>query len=367
LGGAPDPLSHECHIVSLYVWARCETKTRALPNGFALESIMDSPARPLGGLIWAFRFHPDGRSEGLDVDQPISDQSGWLWLHFNLADRRSSQFLISTSYLPAPARERLIAIDDHQQLHRTDACIYGIVADLVCKLDGVTEEIGFLHFAITAKMLISGRRHALNAVQATRQALREGLRVATPTALIEQIMEQMIEAVHRYADDLAGDLDGVEERILTDDIGEGLRVDRKNVGRTRRMTVRLHRQLITLRSLIDRFERDAEPPATLGLATERLVQRLDWLDTEIVALRDRSHLLQEEITLKTAEQTNRNLHVLAIVTTVLLPATLVAGIFGMNVEMPFAQGSGFVWAMAILVGATSLAYWLLKRTGILRR
>jgi len=59
--------------------------------------------------------------------------------------------------------------------------------------------------------------------------------------------------------------------------------------------------------------------------------------------------------------------VLAIVTTVLLPATLVAGIFGMNVEMPFAQESGFVWAIAILVGVTSLAYWLLKRTGILRR
>jgi Mg2+ and Co2+ transporter CorA len=63
-----------------------------------------------------------------------------------------------------------------------------------------------------------------------------------------------------------------------------------------------------------------------------LGQRLDWLDTEIVALRDRSHLLQEEITLKTAEQTNRKLQVLATVTTVFLPASLVAGIFGMNVE-----------------------------------
>ena len=107
---------------------------------------------------------------------------------------------------------------------------------------------------------------------------------------------------------------------------------------------------------------------TLRLATEQLGQRLDWLDSEIVALRDRSHLLQEEITLKTGEQTNRNLQVLATVTTVFLPASLVAGIFGMNLELPLANdGSGFLWAMALLIAASARVYWLLKRSGILGR
>ena len=86
----------------------------------------------------------------------------------------------------------------------------------------------------------------------------------------------------------------------------------------------------TLRSLIQRFEHEieeSENPA-LNLRTKKLIQRLDWLDTEIVELRDRSRLLQEEIMLKGSEQTNRSLHVLAIVTTVFLPATLVTGVFG---------------------------------------
>jgi Mg2+ and Co2+ transporter CorA len=100
-----------------------------------------------------------------------------------------------------------------------------------------------------------------------------------------------------------------------------------------------------------------------------LAQRLNWLDTEIVELRDRSHLLQEEITLKAAEQTNRNLHVLSTVTTIFLPASLAAGIFGMNVAgLPLVQDkSGFLWAMVILVAASVLVYWSLKRWGILRR
>jgi zinc transporter len=100
-----------------------------------------------------------------------------------------------------------------------------------------------------------------------------------------------------------------------------------------------------------------------------LRQRLDWLDNEVVSLRDRAHLLQEEVTIKTAEQTNRSLQVLAIVTTIFLPATLVSGIFGMNVMgLPLTQNPhGFVWSMLILIGSSALVLWLLKRSGIFGR
>jgi len=218
---------------------------------------------------------------------------------------------------------------------------------------------------MTEMLLVSARRRSLNAVEASRQALRKDLKVTTPAALLEVIMEQMIESVDHYAEGLASQLDRFEERILADDMS----IDRQVIGRVRRMTVRLHRQLVTLRSLIYRFERDIDPSSqpALGLAAGKLGQRLDWLDTEIIALRDRSHLLQEEITVKTAEQTNRNLQVLATVTTIFLPASLIAGIFGMNVELPLDQKSGFVWGIAILIAAAAVVYWLLKRSGILGR
>ncbi|HSB58419.1 MAG TPA: CorA family divalent cation transporter [Methyloceanibacter sp.] len=104
-------------------------------------------------------------------------------------------------------------------------------------------------------------------------------------------------------------------------------------------------------------------------ARRKLLQRLDWIDTEIVELRDRSRLLQEEIMLKSSEQTNRSLHVLAIVTTVFLPATLVTGVFGMNVAgLPLTQNAdGFLWAMVLTAGAAAFVYWLLKRAGTVGR
>jgi zinc transporter len=277
----------------------------------------EAQAKPLAGLVCAFRFHADGTPEELNVDRPIADGESWLWLHFNLADARSCPFLSAASALPPPARALLVSADEHQQLHSSDLCLYGILADLVCGLGGITEEIGFLHFALTEAVFISSRRHQLNAVDATRKVLRRGVKVQAPSALLEVIAGQMIESLDRFADGLAGQLDRAEERILADEVN----TDRKLVGSVRRMTVRLHRQLVTLRSLIHRFEHDFEEGANpaLSLPTAKIGQRLDWLDTEIVELRDRSRLLQEEIMLKDTEQTNRSLQVLAIVTTVFLP------------------------------------------------
>jgi zinc transporter len=326
----------------------------------------DTRGQVLPGLVWAFRFHADGMPEELAVDQPIDDRlDGWLWLHFNPTDGQASQVLKSFSQLPDSAMELLVASGDHQQLHVDEACVYGVFADLVCGPEGPAKEIGFLHFAMTERMLVSSRRQSLDAVDATRQALRKGRKVATVAALLGAIVEQVVDAVDDYSEVLAGTLDDIEERILAG----GGRDERTPLGGIRRTTVRLHRQLVMSRSLIKRFECDVSGPSTpFELPTGKLGQRLDWLDTEVVALRDRAHLLQEEVTLKMAEQTNRHLEVLAIVATIFLPASLVAGVFGMNVKgLPLtANGYGFLLSMGILIGASALVFWLLRRLGAWR-
>src|SRR5262245_17987553 len=149
-------------------------------------------AKPLAGLVFAYRFRQDGSSEQLDVEKPPAPDGGWLWLHFNLADIRACQFLATTPQLPEPARALLVAADEHQQLQGGDACLYGMLAYLVCGLSGATEEIGFLHFDVPQKIFISSRRHQLNAIEATRKALRLGAKVQTPAALLELIAGQMI-------------------------------------------------------------------------------------------------------------------------------------------------------------------------------
>ncbi|MBX9710700.1 MAG: transporter [Xanthobacteraceae bacterium] len=325
-------------------------------------------AAPIPGLIWAFRIHDDGQSEPLNVDQPIDlRHDGLLWLHFNLADMRAQQWLSTTDVgLPAVAKTLFLSNDNFQQMHNADDSVYGVIADLVRAIDHVTEETGFLRFVMTERLLVSGRVHALCSVDATRRVLEGGQRIGSAAALLETIVEYVAETMERIADRIDEELDAFEERVLSDDT-----VDlRKDLGRLRRTCVRLHRQLSGLRFTFHRLEQqdsEALKPA-LRLRAGKLAQRLDALDHAIVEMRERSRLLQEELQLKIEEQSNKSLHLLSVLTALLLPPTLITGIFGMNTKgLPLTDvDEGFLWASGLIVGSSALAYYIMKRLGIMR-
>jgi zinc transporter len=329
-----------------------------------------SPAIDAGvipGLVWAFRLHRDGSAEPIPVDAPIHvSHDGRLWLHFNLADARTRPFLASLQ-LAAPARDLLLSRDSFQQLHIIDHCVYGVFSDLVRDIDTPTEETGYLRFAMTERLLISGRHRALCAVDATRRVLENGHRVETVAALLEKIVEEVADTMDRMVDKFGTEIDGIEERVLTGETRSDLRA---SLSRLRRTCVRLHRQLSGLRVLFHRLEQKntEELSPALRLHAGKLAQRLDDLDHDVVELRERSRLLEEELRFKLEEEGNRHLHALSIVTMMLLPPTLVTGIFGMNTKgLPLTDvEGGFLWAFGLIFASSGLAYLTMRRLGIVK-
>src|SRR5712671_3979010 len=171
-------------------------------------------AAAIPGLVWAFRLHSDGSAESLPIEAPIEfSHDGRLWLHVNLTDVRARQW-VAESNIPALARDLLLSHDNYQQLHTTDNCVYGVFSDLVRDIDAATEETGFLRFAMTERLLISGRHQALCAVDATRRVLEGGHRVESVAALLEKIIDEVADTMDRMADKIGTEIDDVEERIL---------------------------------------------------------------------------------------------------------------------------------------------------------
>src|SRR6195256_1731226 len=323
---------------------------------------------PIPGLVWAFRIHSDGSSEPQAIDRPIAlAHDGLLWLHFNLADARALQWLASADLrAPTQARALLLSKDTYQQLHTTDDSVYGVISDLLRDIAEATEETGYLRFVMTERLLVSGRHHALCAVDATRRALQDGRRIESVAALLETIVENVADTMDRIADRIARSLDEIEEQVLSDgptDLRQGL-------GRLRRTCVRLHRQLSGLRIVFHRLEQknpgDLKP--ALQLRAGKLAQRLDGLDHTIVEMRERSRLLQEELHLKIEEQGNNSLRVLSVLTALLMPPTLVTGVFGMNTKgLPLTDvETGFLWAALLMVLSSVGAYLIMKRIGLIR-
>lgn len=226
--------------------------------------------------------------------------------------------------------------------------------------------IGWLHFAMAGRLLVTARRQALRSLEVARRAVVAGAAADSPVRLLEMVAARFADTVERSSDGLSVRLDRIEDRVLADSIGE----ERRDLAQLRHQTVRLHRPLTAMRRVLKPFEQrhagDADDALLAAIA--RLNQRFDDLDGDVGTLQERARLLQDEVAAKLAERTNRHLYVLSMITALLLPPSLVAGLFGMNLPgLPFAH-SAHGLAFALLLGAASSVgvYLLLRRMGVAR-
>ena len=93
------------------------------------------------------------------------------------------------------------------------------------------------------------------------------------------------------------------------------------------------------------------------------------LEGDLATVQDRARLLQDEINLKIASQTNSQLFILSVLTALFVPATLVTGLFGMNVGgMPFTESTdGFWWGLLVSLISSLFVCLLLVKAGAIRR
>ncbi len=329
-------------------------------------------------LVWAYAFAADGRARLLDapsVDgahlRDLRTAGHWLWLHFNTSDARTVQ-AIADLQLPEGASETLLSHDTHVSLQLEGATASGVFVDWRHQrgtdpgkrsFARDDHEVGWMHFAVGEGLVVSARRHALQSVEQVRQHVAGGVSFDSETDLLEAIVSQFAASVAHATLELGEQLDRIEDRVLADSIGE----ERRDLAFLRRRAVTMHRPLTALRRVLRQFEqRHGSSPHPLVPAAARLSQHFDALDSDVATLHERARLLQDEVAAKLAEQTNRHLFVLSVVTALLLPPTLVVGVFGMNMgNLPLIHSThGFGVAVGLCVASSVFVYVLLRRFGV---
>jgi len=326
-----------------------------------------SPALP-PGFVWIFRFDAAGRPESLaSMAAPDLQRvdEGFYWLHLNLADTRARTW-IERAALPDDVKTGLIEKAAHQHVETSKDFIWGCFADETREFDRTSGGFDFFHFALSERFIITGRRHPLHSVEMTRNALNAGQCIRGTAELFETIAGHAVSAVAAHVTDISKGLEEIEDRVLDDEVHD----ERKRLGPLRRRAVKLHRQLSGLQSMLRRLEETSEEEASDDIrdCAAHLLQRVDSLHLEIRSAQERARLLQDEITGKIAGETNRHLFVLTMLTTLVLPPTVVAGFFGMNTKnLVFAESeNGTLFAALLCVLSSGIAYWIMRRGGMLR-
>jgi len=315
-------------------------------------------------VICAFSFR---QGTGVELDQPdLASQDGdWSWTHLRLGDSRAQALIRGMQDLPVEARELFLALTTRVQIEQADGWIYGALPDFERDLAGKTEGEGRLLFALDARRLITARLHPIRTTDELRRMVERRGRIGSPVEAVAELVELYIDLVERALEALGGHIASVEDHVLT----EPANPRQSSLSATRRAVARQRRELQALRGAL--FHAHAgRHHRRVDLPGDRVADLLAWLDDadrEAGALEERGRLLHEEIDTLINAATNRSMRTLTVISTLLIPPTLIVGAFGMNLPgMPFEHSSlGFTAASAMCVAVVVGTLWLLRRVGML--
>jgi zinc transporter len=318
-------------------------------------------------FLWGYMFQ-DGEVRPLsDQDLPaaLDLRDAWVWLHFPLSDQRARTFIGALDQIPDAGRALILGVEPRVQIQFSGEWVFGVLPDLERDLEGRPTGAGRLQFAAGERLLVTARRHALRVVDDVRRACEAGAAAADPPALVARLIERFVDVSESCAHAVSDALDSIEDHLL-DTAAE---LESVRLGPLRREVSRSHREFLALRSALHRAmsPREMHQVTTFAEQLPRLAQEVEDLDRENISLQERARLLHEEIDSKITGATNRSMRALTIISTMLIPPTLIVGAFGMNVGgIPFgASHAGFIAASVLCMAVVGGAWWLLRRMQIL--
>ena len=211
--------------------------------------------------------------------------------------------------------------------------------------------------------ILSARTVPVVEIDQLGSALAKGVRKVRPT--VAAMLIELLEAVIREG--------GVASRQLRDQINDSSdslethsdKIDSANLlalkRRSSEMACLIEDQLICLRTL------SIARSASLGLSEVReelrtMIDILEHVRPIVLRLEEQARELRQAYAGMLQEASNRRLNVLAIMSAIYLPSTLIAGIYGMNFEnIPIMDVSGGYWIvlslMIALVAGQLVFFW----------
>lgn len=211
----------------------------------------------------------------------------------------------------------------------------------------------------TQGLVISLTLRELSALKAVDEAIAAGL-VLDPGDLVCVLATAITNQLDPDVADLGDTLDDCEEMFTA----ENAFTMRRIVAKTRAKAIAYRRFIAPQRAALEKLARieagwlSEEDRLHLGEAADRAARMAE----EMEAIRERSALMQDQLTDLRAELIDTRSLVISVVALVFLPLTFLTGLIGMNVEgIPFAQepwAFGAITAICLAVAASIAIYFI---------
>ncbi|MFH1499616.1 MAG: magnesium/cobalt transporter CorA [Verrucomicrobiota bacterium] len=214
--------------------------------------------------------------------------------------------------------------------------------------------------------LVTFHREPLRAVQTVLERYQRlpGTLVRGPDRLAHTLLDQIVEAYKPALHELSDDLESIEEDVLRHVAAEELFpriVDlRKELAQLRQIVRPQHQIVAELAQGKARLIRPVILPYLRDLAED-----LGRIEGQATAWAEQLILSFRVYLNKNSHEANEGIRILTAITALTLPPFILAGWYGMNFRhMPeLANGAGYPVVAALMIGATTGMFFLLKKKG----
>lgn len=324
------------------------------------------------GLICAFWLRPGQPPQALESSAQAQallarlDQ-GFLWLHVNLSHAGALQWTERLGLASENFVEAQHAGSRSSRIERDGEQLFAVLNDVTFDFAFDVGDVSTLWITASERVVLSGRRSPLRSVDRLRMAVRRGEQLGSSVALLDHLLRDQADELQRIVRQATERVDEIEDALLA-----GRHAGHEGeVAQLRRLMVRLQRLLAPEPSALLRML--SNPPPWVREEDKQQLQQgseeFALVLRDIAALQERIRVVQDENAARVAQENNRTLYVLTMVTVLALPINLISGLFGMNVGgLPFIEHPhGFVVVLTLIALLTGVAAMLLWRATGRRR
>jgi magnesium transporter len=289
----------------------------------------------------------------------LDDRKTHVWVDIAGPDEAAEQIVGGIFKFHPLAIEDCFGAREHPKVEAFDGYLYVITHGLAEGSTAERHETIELDAFVGKRYLVTYHASPSSSISAVQELIRRGsdLLRRGPTTLLHSILEEQVHRVEPVLDSIDGHIAELEERVITRPRDSDLAV----LVALRRNILHLRRWLTKQRDVVMRLARNE---FNLGTPQEALPFRdvydsLQRFTDLLENYRELSTSVQEAYLTVTSNRLNETMKYLTIFTAVLMPLTVITGIYGMNFEempelhwkigYPMVIGTMLMTAVGVLV------------------
>jgi zinc transporter len=316
------------------------------------------------GLLFAYVL--DGRGGGRELDwqgiRAWSPEDGVLWVHLDRTGEGAQSWVTDeTGIDKATAETLLMAMATRPRVQRIGDGLLVVLRGINFNAGDSDDDMVGLHMWIDENRIITLRRRRLMAGGVIRDLLVDGKGPRNASDFLSEIAEQLLQPIVPVIGELDDAVDEVQTELLLTSTDKPLR---QQLHKIRQKAIALRRYLAPQRDAMSRLQVETVDwlldldRAYLRESADRTLRFVEDLDS----IRERASIAQDELNSRVNDQMNRTMYLLTVVATLLLPAGILTGLFGINVGgMPGIETEWAFIGVTLLIPALAFLEYLLLR------